>query len=163
MTTFSRVTERQKSGLVNDLWVGQGAGMTRAIFIYAGLLAAAVLVLEWIEYQYMVRMFTTEIYIILIAVAFTALGLWLGRALTPSQRSPDFVLNEAAMKSLGITRREHAVLQQMAGGHSNKQIADALNVSPNTIKTHIARLYEKLEVSQRVQAVQKAKDLELIP
>lgn len=68
-----------------------------------------------------------------------------------------------ALQSLGITKREHAVLEQLALGHSNKQIAAALNVSPNTVKTHIARLYDKLEVNQRVQAVQKAKDLRLIP
>lgn len=137
--------------------------MKRAILLYAGALAAVAFVLQWIEYQYMTRLFTTEIYIVLIAIAFTALGLWLGRALTPSPRGADFQLNEAALNSLGITRREHAVLEQLAGGQSNKQIAAALHVSPNTVKTHIARLYEKLEVSQRVQAVQKAKDLELIP
>lgn len=68
-----------------------------------------------------------------------------------------------ALQSLGITKREHAVLEQLALGHSNTQIAAALNVSPNTVKTHIARLYDKLEVNQRVQAVQKAKDLRLIP
>ena len=65
--------------------------------------------------------------------------------------------------ALGITKREYAVLEQLAGGQSNKEIAEVLHVSPNTVKTHIARLYDKLEVSQRVQAVQKAKDLQLIP
>nr|WP_070961552.1 LuxR C-terminal-related transcriptional regulator [Hyphomonas sp. Mor2] len=137
--------------------------MKRSILIYAVILAAAAFGLQWIEYQYLTRAFTTEFYIVLIGVAFTALGLWLGRVLTPDRRAPDFALNEAALQSLGITKREYAVLEQLARGHSNKEIAGVLHVSPNTVKTHIARLYEKLEVSQRVQAVQKAKDLQLIP
>ncbi len=135
----------------------------RSIIIYAAILAAAAFALQWVEYQYLARAFTTEVYIVLIGIGFTALGLWLGRALTPRRRAPEFALNEAALQSLGITKREHAVLEQLASGQSNKQIATALHVSPNTVKTHISRLYEKLEVSQRVQAVQKAKDLRLIP
>lgn len=137
--------------------------MKRSILIYAGFLAAAAFALQWIEYQYMIRAFTTEFYIVLIGIAFTALGLWLGRILTPTHRAAGFVLNNAAMKSLGITKREHAVLEQLASGQSNKEIANVLHVSPNTVKTHVAKLYEKLDVNQRVQAVQKAKDLQLIP
>ena len=137
--------------------------MKRSILIYAGFLAAAAFALQWIEYQYMIRAFTTEFYIVLIGIAFTALGVWLGRILTPSHRGPEFELNDAAMRSLGITKREHAVLEQLASGQSNKEIANVLHVSPNTVKTHVAKLYEKLDVNQRVQAVQKAKDLQLIP
>ena len=137
--------------------------MKRAIIVYAIILAAAVFVLEWVEYQYMARMFSTEIYIILIGIGFAALGLWAGRALTPRVSTPEFALNQAALDTLGITKREYAVLEQLAIGQSNKEIAEALHVSPNTVKTHVARLFEKLEVSQRLQAVQKAKDLSLIP
>lgn len=137
--------------------------MKRSILIYAGFLAVAAFALQWIEYQYMIRAFTTEFYIVLIGIAFTALGLWLGRALTPDRRASNFALNDAALRSLGITKREYAVLEQLAIGQSNKEIASVLHVSPNTVKTHISKLYEKLEVSQRVQAVQKAKDLQLIP
>lgn len=137
--------------------------MKRAILFYALLLAGLIFVLEWLEFQYMARVFSTEIYIILIGLGFTALGLWLGRVLTPRATPDPFSLNQAALNALGITKREYAVLEQLAGGQSNKEIAEVLHVSPNTVKTHIARLYDKLEVSQRVQAVQKAKDLQLIP
>lgn len=137
--------------------------MKRTIVLYALALASIAFVLQWIEYQYLTKMFATEFYIVLIAVGFTGLGLWLSRALTPAKSSPGFVLNEAALKSLGITKREHTVLEQLADGQSNKEIARSLHVSPNTIKTHVSRLYAKLDVSQRVQAVQKAKDLQLIP
>jgi len=135
----------------------------RTITLYAIGLASIAFVLQWIEYQYLTKLFATEFYIVLIAIGFTGLGLWLSRALTPAVRAPGFVLNEDALKSLGITKREHAVLEQLAGGQSNKEIAQTLHVSPNTIKTHVSRLYEKLNVSQRVQAVQKAKDLQLVP
>lgn len=135
----------------------------RTLMIYALVLGFAVFVWQWVESQYMARRVSTEIYILLIGIAFTVLGLWLGRMLTPERRSEAFSLNEAALSSLGITKREYAVLEQLASGQSNKEIAAALHVSPNTVKTHIARLYEKLEVGQRVQAVQKAKELQLIP
>ncbi|MEO1552941.1 MAG: response regulator transcription factor [Pseudomonadota bacterium] len=131
--------------------------------IYALALAAVAFILQWIEYQYLTKAFTTEFYIVLIGIGFTVLGLWVGRALTSSPKAVEFLLNEAALKSLGITEREYAVLEHLAGGQSNKEIAESLHVSPNTVKTHVSRLYDKLDVKQRVQAVQKAKDLELIP
>ena len=138
-------------------------GVKRSILLYALALAAAAFIVQWVEYQYLARVFTVEIYILLIGIGFTALGIWLGRALTSSNKSVRFELNEAALKALGITKREHTVLEQMASGRSNKEIAETLHVSPNTVKTHVSRLYEKLEVKQRIQAVQKAKDLQLIP
>ena len=137
--------------------------MTRWILVYAILLAILVFALEWLEFQYMARVFTTEIYIILIGLGFAALGIWIGRVLTPKTEPQEFSLNQRALQSLGITKREYAVLEQLAGGHSNREIADLLHVSPNTVKTHVSKLYEKLDVSQRLQAVQKAKDLQLIP
>ena len=152
-----------KIRLVIPASFGHAHGVKKTILIYALALAAVALVLQWIEYQYLARTFTTEVYIVLIGIGFTALGLWLGCALTSSPKAPDFEMNQAALKSLGITQREHAVLEQMAGGQTNKQIAETLHVSPNTVKTHVSRLYEKLDVKQRVQAVQKAKELQLIP
>jgi len=163
MTCGLRERHHSIRGLVNGFPIRHERRMTRSILIYAVLLGAAAFALQWIEYQYLTRAFTTEIYIVLIGIAFLGLGLWLGRVLTPQQRAPEFLLNQAALQSLGITKREYAVLEQLASGQSNKEIASALHVSPNTVKTHIARLYDKLEVSQRVQAVQKAKDLQLIP
>ncbi len=137
--------------------------MTRSIIIYAGILAFIALGLQWIEYQYFAKVFATEIYIAILVIAFTVLGIWLGRQLTPSTRAPAFTLNQLALKSLGISNRELSVLEALAAGNTNKQIAQDLNVSPNTVKTHVAKLYQKLEVGQRVQAVQKARELRLIP
>ncbi len=138
--------------------------MTRTIIIYAALLAVAVFLLEWAQYQYLARQFGLEIFILLIALGFGVLGVWAGMRLT-RQAAPasPFQRNHAAQTSLGITEREYEVLMAMAGGASNKEIARDLGVSPNTVKTHLARLFEKLDVSKRIQAIEKARLLSLIP
>lgn len=76
---------------------------------------------------------------------------------------PEFILNEPELQRLGISKREHEVLQLMARGMSNREMADHLFVSLNTIKTHTSNIFLKLEVSRRTQAIQKARQLRLIP
>lgn len=137
--------------------------MARTILLYALALAGAAFALQWLEYRYLARTFTTEIYIALIAVAFIALGIWLGRQLTPRPAPAGFTRNEAAIRSLGLTERECQILERLASGRSNKELARDLGISPNTVKTHVARVYEKLEVQKRVQAIEKARWLSLIP
>ena len=131
---------------------------------YALPLALGVFALEWLEYRYFARAFGFEIFLGLVALGFAGLGAWLAVTLT-RRRSPSatgFACNEAALASLGITVRELQVLQQLAKGGSNKEIARALSCSPNTVKTHTASLYRKLEVGGRVGAIEKARLLCLI-
>ena len=137
--------------------------MKRVIALYALALAAAAFVLQWLQYKFLVRAFSVEIYIGLIAIAFAALGIWVGLRLARRPASATFEKNTAALTSLGITLREQEVLALLAAGQSNKEIAQKLGVSPNTIKTQIASLYQKLEVQRRTQAIQKARELALIP
>ena len=87
----------------------------------------------------------------------------MGHRLTAKEPRGPFERNVAALKSLGISRRELQVLEALADGQSNKEIARTLAISPNTVKTHIARLYEKLQVNGRVQAIGEARSLHLIP
>jgi len=134
-----------------------------SIVAYALALAAGAFLLEWLEYKYVTRVFAPEIYVVLIAIGFTALGTWAGYRLTRRPAPAAFERNEAAIKSLGLTDRECRVLELLAAGHANKEIARLLEVSPNTIKTHIANLFEKLAVERRTQAVQKARELKLLP
>ena len=122
-----------------------------------------VFLLEWFEYRYLVREIGTDVYVLFIALGFATLGIWVGWRVTTRRLSGGFEKNTTALRSLGITEREYAVLELLAAGHANKEIARALHVSPNTIKTHVSRLYEKLDVSRRTQAVQKARLLRLIP
>ena len=131
--------------------------------IYGLALAGSAFLLRWLEYQYVVRLFATEIYVIAVAVFFTALGVWIGNQLTRKKAPKQFERNTRALLALEISEREYQVLEQLAEGLSNREIADRLFVSANTVKTHLARLYAKLDVSRRTQAVNKAKSLRLIP
>lgn len=137
--------------------------MARTVILYALALALAATALQWLRWRYLVHAFSTEIYIAIVALGFVALGIWAGRRLTPAPRPAAFVRNEAAIRSLGLSRRECEILALLASGQSNKGLARGLGVSPNTIKTHVARVYEKLEVANRVQAIEKARWLALIP
>lgn len=136
----------------------------RILLLYAAALAAGAFVLEWLEFRMLARTQSTEVTIAIVAVMFAGVGIWAGTRLRGGNvASPEFARNSAAIQSLGLTEREIAVLDKLAEGQSNKEIARALEVSPNTVKTHLAHLYEKLEVSRRVQAVQKAKLLKIVP
>jgi len=141
----------------------QTARMGRIILSYGLAIAALVTVLEWLEYRFVTRVFSAELYIVLLAVLFTGLGIWVGRRLTEKKPAAPFVKNTAAIRSLGVTDREFEVLELLAAGLSNKEIARRLDVSPNTVKTHVAKLYEKLGVERRTAAVDKARALALIP
>jgi DNA-binding CsgD family transcriptional regulator len=137
--------------------------MWRTILVYALALAAAAAGLEWLRFRHATRLLPTELYVGLVALAFIALGLWLGFRLTPMPRRGPFVRNEAAIRSLGLSPRECQILEMLASGASNKELARALGISPNTVKTHVARVYEKLDVDRRIQAVEEARRLALIP
>jgi DNA-binding NarL/FixJ family response regulator len=137
--------------------------MKRVIALYALALAGGAFLLQWLQYKFLVRAFSVEVYIALIAVAFAGLGVWAGLRLARRPSAATFERNVAAFASLGITRREEQVLALLAAGRSNKEIAQELGVSPNTIKTQIASLYQKLDVQRRTQAIQKARELALIP
>ena len=137
--------------------------MWKPILIYAAVLAAGAFVLQWLQYKYVTGIFAPEIYVGVLALGFTGLGVWAGYRLTPKRAAAAFERNVAGLKSLGVTDREFAVLELLAAGRSNKEIARDLGVSPNTIKTHILHLFEKLQVQRRTQAIQKARELRLVP
>jgi DNA-binding CsgD family transcriptional regulator len=141
--------------------------------LLAGLLIAA---LKGVEYRFLVVEHSLEIYGGLVALMFSTLGIWLGLKLTrtrevtiirevpvPSPASPRFIRNEARREQLGITGRELEILEAIAAGLSNREIAERLFVSENTVKTHAARLFDKLSARRRTQAVQLAKEAGLIP
>ncbi|HEY4126307.1 MAG TPA: hypothetical protein VGM36_16900, partial [Rhizomicrobium sp.] len=95
----------------------------KSIILYGVALAVGAFALDWLQYAYVTKVFAGEFYIGLIALGFTALGIWAGYRLTPRTVSPVFERNDAALKSLGVTEREFAVLELLAGGQSNKEIA----------------------------------------
>jgi DNA-binding CsgD family transcriptional regulator len=136
--------------------------MKKTVLVYSAAVAAGAFLLQWLEYQYTVRLFSTEIYVAVVALGFAALGAWVGHRIFAPAPRPDEERNRRAIEHLGITARECEVLDLLARGHSNREIAERLFVSPNTVKTHLASLYGKLEVSRRTQAIDKARSLRMI-
>jgi NarL family two-component system response regulator LiaR len=143
---------------------------------YGVLLALLLFLLKWLELRLLIIHHSFEIYAGIIAILFTALGIWLALILSKPKvqtmvvekpvyidTSAPFVLNEYALTRLNMSRRELEVLQLMADGLSNQEIAARLFVSVNTVKTHSARVFEKMEVNRRTQAVEHGRKLGLIP
>jgi DNA-binding CsgD family transcriptional regulator len=126
------------------------------------LLAAGAFGLQWLEFQFVVRTHATETYLVLIALAFMGLGIWVGVRLFRRPPAAPFEPNQKVRETLGISDRELEVLTRLAAGRSNKEIANELNVSPNTIKTHIAKLFAKLEAKRRTEAILRARELGII-
>jgi DNA-binding NarL/FixJ family response regulator len=136
--------------------------MLRTILIYGLLLASGAFGLQWLQYQYLVRAYPVEAYIALIAAGFLSLGVWVGARLFRKAPAVPFAGNARVQASLRISGRELEVLELLAAGQSNKEIATRLNVSPNTVKTHVAKLFEKLEVRRRTEAILRARELGMI-
>ncbi|KAA2242999.1 response regulator transcription factor [Chitinophaga agrisoli] len=146
--------------------------------LYGVCLAVLLFLLKWLELRLVIVHHHMEVYIGAIAILFTALGIWLALKLTqpkvktvvvekevylPEGNGREFTQNAAEVSRLGLSNRELEVLQLMAEGLSNQEIAARLFVSLNTIKTHSSRVFEKLDVKRRTQAVDKAKRLSIIP
>jgi NarL family two-component system response regulator LiaR len=154
----------------------------KTVLLYGLLGGVLIAVLKAVEYRYLIIEHSLEIYGGLVALIFSALGIWLGLKLTrthetvvvrevpvrvevqvPVLATGPFARNDAQLEQLGITPRELEILEAMAAGHSNREIAERLFVSENTVKTHAARLFDKLSARRRTQAVQRAKEAGLIP
>ena len=136
--------------------------MWRTVILYALGLAVAAVALEQLKFRYAADEISTDLYVGLLALGFTALGLWVGHRLTAKKPAAPFERNTAAIVSLGLTPRECEILDHLASGQSNKELAHTLGVSPNTVKSHLANLFATLEVDRRVKAIEKARFLALI-
>ncbi|HEY2070827.1 MAG TPA: LuxR C-terminal-related transcriptional regulator [Rhizomicrobium sp.] len=143
--------------------VGEAAPVLRTVLVWAAVLALGAFALQWLQYQYFVQAFSPQIYIGIIGTAFAAGGVWVGWKLSARPAGAGFERNEAALAALGLTGQEMKVLERLAAGQSNKEIAAGMGLSPNTVKTHAANLFAKLEAGRRSQAVAKARALRLIP
>jgi DNA-binding CsgD family transcriptional regulator len=148
--------------------------MKRHILIYGLCGGVLIVVLRLVEYRFLVLEHSIEIYGALIALLFAGLGIWLGLKLTrPKEklvvrevtisRVEPFSVNQIRLRELGITPRELEILELIARGLSNREIAEKLFVSENTVKTHSSRLFDKLSARRRTQAVQLGKEFGLIP
>ena len=148
--------------------------MKRHVLIYGLIGGLLIAVLKLTEYRFLVIDHSIEIYGGLTAAIFALLGIWLGLRITGRQErivvkevvAPEgkpFVTNESKREDLGITRRELEILELIAHGMSNREIAEKLFVSENTVKTHSRRVFDKLGARRRTQAVQMGKEFGLLP
>ncbi len=151
--------------------------MKKHVLLYGLLGGALVVVLKTVEYRYLVIEHSVQLYGGLIAIVFISLGIWLGfslpranveaerEATAPEVEAPPTPTSEpspANRQALGITPRELEILELIAAGLSNREIAERISVSENTVKTHSSRLFEKLNARRRTQAVQIGKELGLL-
>jgi DNA-binding CsgD family transcriptional regulator len=148
--------------------------MKRHVLVCGVIGGALISVLKWTEYRFLILEQSVQIYGGLIAAIFAVLGIWLGSKLTKTRQEivrkevlvpakEQFVPNEKKRDDLGMTRRELEILELIAQGMSNREIAGKLYVSENTIKTHCSRAFEKLGAKRRTHAVQLGKEFGLLP
>jgi len=143
--------------------------------LYGAGLALLLFVLHWLEWRFVVFDHAMDLYTVGVAILFTGLGIWLALKLAKPKvvtvavpappvenTGPGATPDPKAIEKLGISDRELEVLQLMAQGLSNQEIADKLFLSPNTIKTHSSRIFEKLDARRRTQAVETARRLRII-
>lgn len=147
----------------------------RHIILYGLILAILVFALKWLQWKFLIVDNAIDIYIGLVAVFFTVLGIWVATQLVKPKvqtvivekevfvaQPEEFTINETELKKLNLSSREYEVLQLLAKGYSNTDIAESLFLSLSTIKTHVSNLYFKMDVKSRTQAIDKAKRLKII-
>jgi two-component system, NarL family, response regulator LiaR len=156
--------------------------MKRHVLIFGVVGGLLIAVLQYTEYRFVIIEHSVEIYGALVAVLFAAFGIWLGLRITRRRETvretvvvrevlvpaevpalQPFAPNTAHQQRLGITARELEILTLIARGYSNREIATQVFVSENTVKTHCARVFDKLGAARRTQAVQRGKELGLLP
>jgi DNA-binding CsgD family transcriptional regulator len=137
-------------------------GTWKSIALYGAALAAGTLALQWLDFTAFSRVHSRDAVIGMIAFFFLALGVFVGMRLFAPRPAPVSGGNPAAQAALGISGRELEVLRELAAGRSNKEIAARLGLSPNTVKSHVARLLEKLEARRRTEAISRARELGIV-
>ncbi len=144
------------------------------IIYYSLSMAALVLLLKWLQWKYLITDNSFDVYAALIAVFFTLLGIWVATQLTRTKmktvviekqvvvtKPEDFAPDEAELEKMNLTSREREVLELLVRGYTNAEIAEKLFLSLSTVKTHVSNLFVKMEVKNRVQAVEKANRLRI--
>lgn len=150
--------------------------INKRLILFGVMLAVLMLVLQIAQYRFIILEHSAELYAGIVAVVFVVLGIVMGRKLTTPKevvveklvpvavnQSAPFTVNEQVLEKLNISKREHEILLLIAQGLSNQEIADKTFVSINTVKTHVSNLLLKLDAKRRAQAIQKARELSLVP
>ena len=154
--------------------------MKRHVLIFGLVGGLLIAILQYTEYRFVILEHSVELYGALVAILFATFGIWLGLRITrrretvrervvvkevlvPAEAPGPFAPIPAQQQTLGITARELEILNLVARGFSNREIATQLFVSESTVKTHCARAFDKLGAARRTQAVLRGKELGLLP
>ena len=165
MTSLNTITNFIKSAYLK----------TRHIILYGALLAVLIFTLKWLEWEFLIIDNSLDIYVGLIALFFTALGIWVAGQLVKFKvktvivektvyltAATDSTVNDDELKKLNLSGREYEVLQLLTKGCSNADIAQNLFLSISTVKTHTSNLFFKMDVKSRTQAIEKARRLNIV-
>ena len=136
--------------------------MKKTIFVFSALIIALLVLFQLSKYAYLSGDISIEITIGVIAVVFFFIGIYINRKTQRKKEKTTSEINLKKIELLGISQREYEVLVQISKGLSNKEIASVLFVSESTIKTHVSNLLVKLDAKRRTQAIQRAKDLQIL-
>ncbi|WPR70347.1 LuxR C-terminal-related transcriptional regulator [Flavobacterium sp. NG2] len=146
----------------------------KPIILYGFLLAILVFILKWLQWKFLIIDNSVDIYVGLVALFFTILGVWIATQLTKPKVETiviekeivvfknEFTINEAELKKLNLSNREYEIMLLLAKGYSNATIAQNLFLTLSTVKTHISNLFLKMDVKSRTQVIEKAKRLQII-
>jgi len=158
------IFDTMQSRLNSSFWFGMvGYGLAMALLM---------VLLRWFQIRFFLFDHSTEIYFGVVAVIFTSLGMWIAHNLSNNVPSKPqnaesvtemkAVVSQEAIEATGLSRRELEILQMMATGMSNQEIANDLFISLSTVKSHVSSVFTKLDVVRRTQAIEKAKSLKII-
>ncbi|EDP97260.1 LuxR C-terminal-related transcriptional regulator [Kordia algicida OT-1] len=145
--------------------------MKKTIFIFSILIISILVLFQLSKFSIIRGESIIELVIVIVAIVFLFIGIYINKKGKRTEDDSKFssieasapIINYAQIETLGLSKREYEVLCLLAEGHSNKEIASLLSVSESTIKTHVSNVYTKLDVKRRTQAIQKAKQLQILP
>ena len=137
--------------------------MKKTVFIFSALIVALLLLFKLSEYAVLFRHTQVELVIGLIAVLFFVIGIYINKRSLHRRHKTESVVDHKKIETLGISKREYEILCEVANGLSNREIAEKLFISESTVKTHVSNLLLKLDVKRRTQAIQKAKEMQILP
>ncbi len=137
--------------------------MKKTVFVFAALIVALLLLFQISKYTYVSGNLSIEIVIAIIAVVFLIIGIFLNKKSLQKKQLPRQAIDKRRIEQLGLSSREYEVLLEISKGLSNKEIGEKLFVSESTIKTHVSNILVKLDAKRRTQAIQKAKEMRIIP
>ena len=136
--------------------------MKKTILVFSALIITLLVLFQLSKYTGVSGNLNIEIIIGIFAVIFFFIGIYINKKGLYKNTTTSKEIDLEKVEALEISKREYEVLQQIASGLSNKEIGEKLCLSESTIKTHVSNLLVKLNAKGRTQAIQIAKDINIL-